>query len=164
MLKIFRLIALLEGLSFLVLIFIGVPMKYFQNNDAIVKMDASAFNKELKSAESSWKKNILAIAATAVLAVGIFSINSYSTQDESFEQLTIESLEIPEEDFDNIGVLCCEVLFGKPIYPLGCNKEKTESNFIPKSKLHISPSSQVKPLPCSAREIIFLLFSIPQKN
>ncbi|MBL6730902.1 MAG: DUF3817 domain-containing protein, partial [Bacteroidia bacterium] len=38
MLKIFRLIALLEGLSFLVLIFIGVPMKYFQNNDAIVKM------------------------------------------------------------------------------------------------------------------------------
>ena len=56
--------------------------------------------KELKSAESSWKKNILAIAATVVLAVGIFSLNSYSTQDESFEQLTIESLEISEEDFD----------------------------------------------------------------
>ena len=56
--------------------------------------------KELKSAESSRKKNILAIAATAVLAVSIFSLNSYSTQDESFEQLTIESLEISEEDFD----------------------------------------------------------------
>ena len=38
MLKAFRLIALLEGLSFLILIFVGVPMKYFQNNDAIVKI------------------------------------------------------------------------------------------------------------------------------
>ncbi|MDG1724858.1 MAG: DUF3817 domain-containing protein [Bacteroidia bacterium] len=38
MLKAFRLIALLEGLSFLILIFVGVPMKYFQNNDTIVKI------------------------------------------------------------------------------------------------------------------------------
>jgi integral membrane protein len=37
MLVIFRLIALLEGISFLILILIGVPFKYFQNNDAIVK-------------------------------------------------------------------------------------------------------------------------------
>jgi integral membrane protein len=37
MLVIFRLIALLEGISFLILILIGVPLKYFQNNDAIVK-------------------------------------------------------------------------------------------------------------------------------
>lgn len=37
MLVIFRLIALLEGVSLLILIFIGVPLKYFQNNDAIVK-------------------------------------------------------------------------------------------------------------------------------
>jgi len=37
MLVIFRLIALLEGVSLLILIFIGVPFKYYQNNDAIVK-------------------------------------------------------------------------------------------------------------------------------
>ena len=37
MLVLFRLIALLEGISFLILILIGVPFKYFQNNDAIVK-------------------------------------------------------------------------------------------------------------------------------
>lgn len=37
MLVIFRLITLLEGISFLILILIGVPLKYFQNNDAIVK-------------------------------------------------------------------------------------------------------------------------------
>ena len=37
MLIIFRLIALLEGISYFILILIGVPLKYFQNNDAIVK-------------------------------------------------------------------------------------------------------------------------------
>ena len=56
--------------------------------------------KELKSAESSWKKNILAFATVAAVALGIFSINSFDSQDEAFEQLTIESLEVSEEDFD----------------------------------------------------------------
>jgi hypothetical protein len=56
--------------------------------------------KEQKAAEASWKKKLLLIAAAAVLAVGIFSINSFSTQVELFEQLTIESLEVSEEDFD----------------------------------------------------------------
>ena len=37
MLVLFRLIALLEGISFLILILVGVPFKYFHNNDAIVK-------------------------------------------------------------------------------------------------------------------------------
>ena len=53
-----------------------------------------------KPMESNWKKSILAIAAFAVIAVGIFSVNFYSAQKESFEQLTIESLEVSDEDFD----------------------------------------------------------------
>ena len=77
-----------------------IPKGYLEHS----KKEMLAFlehpSKEQKPTESSWKKNILAIAATAVLAVGIFSINSYNMQDESFEQLTIESLEVSEEDFD----------------------------------------------------------------
>lgn len=34
----FRLITLLEGLSYVLLLFIAVPMKYFGNNDAFVKL------------------------------------------------------------------------------------------------------------------------------
>lgn len=37
-LKIFRIIALLEGLSYIILLFIGTPMKYILNNDIIVKI------------------------------------------------------------------------------------------------------------------------------
>lgn len=37
MIKTFKIISYLEGLSYLVLLFIGVPMKYLANNDAIVK-------------------------------------------------------------------------------------------------------------------------------
>ena len=77
-----------------------IPEGYLEHS----KKEMLAFlehpSKEQKPTESSWKKNILAIAVTTVLAIGIFSINSYSLQDESFEQLTIESLEISEEDFD----------------------------------------------------------------
>lgn len=55
---------------------------------------------EQKPTESSWKKNILAFATVAAVALGILSINSFDSQDEAFEQLTIESLEVSEEDFD----------------------------------------------------------------
>ncbi|MDA0779732.1 MAG: hypothetical protein O2810_05880 [Bacteroidetes bacterium] len=77
-----------------------IPEGYFEHS----KKEMLAFLehpvKKEKPAEYGWKKNVLAIAAVAVIAVGIFSLNSYSTQDESFEQLTIESLEVSEEDFD----------------------------------------------------------------
>lgn len=33
----FRLIALLEGLSYIILLFVAVPFKYFYGNDALVK-------------------------------------------------------------------------------------------------------------------------------
>jgi integral membrane protein len=35
--KFFRIIALLEGLSYLILLFIGTPMKYIFGNDILVK-------------------------------------------------------------------------------------------------------------------------------
>ena len=37
MLMIYRIIAFLEGFSFIILIGIGVPLKYFFQNDAVVK-------------------------------------------------------------------------------------------------------------------------------
>lgn len=37
MLKIFRIIAFLEGVSYILLLFIGVPLKYIGGNDILVK-------------------------------------------------------------------------------------------------------------------------------
>ncbi|MAQ70257.1 MAG: hypothetical protein CMD23_04100 [Flavobacteriales bacterium] len=37
-LKIFRIIAFLEGISYIALLFIGVPLKYLLHNDILVKM------------------------------------------------------------------------------------------------------------------------------
>ena len=36
-LKIFRIIACLEGISYIILLFIGVPLKYIAHNEIIVK-------------------------------------------------------------------------------------------------------------------------------
>ena len=38
MVSTFRKIALLEGLSYVILLFIGVPLKYLLNNDWVVKL------------------------------------------------------------------------------------------------------------------------------
>lgn len=37
MLNIFRIVSYLEGISYLLLLFVGVPLKYFANNDILVK-------------------------------------------------------------------------------------------------------------------------------
>lgn len=37
MFKAFRIVAFLEGLSYLLLLFVGVPLKYFGDNDILVK-------------------------------------------------------------------------------------------------------------------------------
>ena len=37
LLKVFKIIALLEGISYLVLLGVGTPLKYFTGNDVIVK-------------------------------------------------------------------------------------------------------------------------------
>ena len=41
-LTIFRIIAFLEGLSYILLLFIGVPLKYFGNDVTLVKMTWNA--------------------------------------------------------------------------------------------------------------------------
>ena len=37
MLNIFRIVSYLEGISYLLLLFVGVPLKYFGGNDVLVK-------------------------------------------------------------------------------------------------------------------------------
>lgn len=37
MLKIFKVVALLEGWSYLIMLFIGIPLKYLADNDVIIK-------------------------------------------------------------------------------------------------------------------------------
>lgn len=76
------------------------PEGYFEHSKKEMLAFLEHQDTEQKPAESNWKKSILAIAAVAVIAVGIFSVNFYSAQNESFEQLTIESLEVSDEDFD----------------------------------------------------------------
>lgn len=82
MLKAFRLIALLEGLSFLILIFVGVPMKYFQNNDAIVKISGMPhgilfivylFLSIVLKQKMSWSlKTFIFIISAAIVPFGTF--------------------------------------------------------------------------------------------
>ncbi len=38
MLKTFKIVSLLEGISYLLLLFVGVPLKYIGDNDALVKL------------------------------------------------------------------------------------------------------------------------------
>ena len=38
MISLFRKVALLEGMSYIILLFIGVPLKYLLNNDWVVKL------------------------------------------------------------------------------------------------------------------------------
>ncbi len=38
MLKTFKIIALLEGVSYILLLFVGVPLKYIGDNDVLVKL------------------------------------------------------------------------------------------------------------------------------
>jgi hypothetical protein len=56
--------------------------------------------KEQKPLGASWKKKLGFLVAAAIITVGVFFIRSYNTQIELFDQLTIESLEVSEEDFD----------------------------------------------------------------
>ena len=53
-----------------------------------------------KTVMSNWRKSLLAVAATVILAIGGFSISLFDTPSDSFEQLTIESLDVSEDEFD----------------------------------------------------------------
>ena len=53
-----------------------------------------------KTVMSDRRKSLLAVAATVILAIGGFSISLFDTSSDSFEQLTIESLDVSEDEFD----------------------------------------------------------------
>lgn len=77
-----------------------VPEGYFEasKKEMLIQLKQSEKNSTLLAA--GWQPLALAFCVFAALLTGIFttSISSYST--ESFEQLTIESLEVSDEDFD----------------------------------------------------------------
>ncbi|WP_372792736.1 DUF3817 domain-containing protein [Lutibacter sp.] len=83
--KAFRVISLLEGLSFIVLLFIATPIKYFGENDSYVKMFGMphgilfllyvVFAIMLKY-ELKWKsKTFLVILGASLIPFGTFYID-----------------------------------------------------------------------------------------
>ncbi|RZW54950.1 MAG: DUF3817 domain-containing protein [Flavobacteriaceae bacterium] len=83
--KTFRLIALLEGLSYILLLFIAVPIKYFGNDPQFVKLLGMphgilfvayvAFAFLLRS-ELKWSSNTLGIVLlAAIIPFGTFYID-----------------------------------------------------------------------------------------
>ena len=53
-----------------------------------------------KPVMSNWRKCLLAVAASFILAIGVFSISLFDTTSDSFDQLTIQSLDVSEDEFD----------------------------------------------------------------
>ncbi|MDG1756768.1 MAG: DUF3817 domain-containing protein [Bacteroidia bacterium] len=82
MLTIYRIIAFLEGFSFIVLIGIGVPLKYFFQNDAVVKsigmphgilFISYVFFSIIMKQKLSWSnKTFVIILIAAILPFGTF--------------------------------------------------------------------------------------------
>ena len=85
MLKVFKVIAFLEGVSYLGLLFIGVPLKYLANNDLLVKSLGMphgvlfmlyvvlAF---LLKKEKKWNaKDFLVVLVASVLPFGTFYVD-----------------------------------------------------------------------------------------
>ena len=83
-LTIFRLIAFLEGLSYIILLFIGVPLKYFANEVSLVKMLGMphgflfmayiAFIIVLRFDHPWFKKHFLLIALASIIPLGTFIV------------------------------------------------------------------------------------------
>jgi len=89
--KAFRVISLLEGLSFIVLLFIATPIKYFGENDSYVKMFGMphgilfllyvVFAIMLKY-ELEWKsKTTLMVLLASVIPFGTFYIDKKYLRD-----------------------------------------------------------------------------------
>tara|TARA_R110002072_G_scaffold129439_7_gene267906 strand:+ start:866 stop:1162 length:297 start_codon:yes stop_codon:yes gene_type:complete len=81
-LPILRVIALLEGLSYLALLFIGVPLKYFGENESLVKLlgmphgilfVAYVVIALVVRVDEKWNfKNTLIILACSIIPLGTF--------------------------------------------------------------------------------------------
>jgi len=82
MIKIFKIIALLEGVSYLLLLFIATPLKYFSDNDTYVKLlgkphgllvIAYLFFTLLLKKQMKWSlKDIFIILICSVIPFGTF--------------------------------------------------------------------------------------------
>lgn len=85
MLKTFRIIALLEGISYLLLLFIGVPLKYWGGNDILVKSLGMPHGLlfvayivlaiALKDAQKWNLKDMFIILIASVLPLGTFYVD-----------------------------------------------------------------------------------------
>lgn len=85
MLPIFRITSFLEGLSYILLLFIGVPLKYFGQNDIVVKLlgmphgvlfMAYILIALLIRAKMNWDgKTTLIVLVASILPFGTFYIN-----------------------------------------------------------------------------------------
>lgn len=83
-LTIFRIIAFLEGLSYILLLFVGVPLKYIGNDVSVVKMLGMphgflfmvyiAFIIVLRFENQWFKKYFILIALASVIPFGTFIV------------------------------------------------------------------------------------------
>jgi len=83
-LTIFRIIAFLEGLSYILLLFVGVPLKYFGNDVTLVKMLGMphgflfilyiAFVIVLRFDNPWFKKHFILIALASIVPFGTFIV------------------------------------------------------------------------------------------
>ncbi|EMQ95043.1 DUF3817 domain-containing protein [Xanthomarina gelatinilytica] len=85
LLNIFRLVALLEGISYILLLFIAVPIKYFGNDPQYVKMlgmphgllfVAYIILAIVLGSKLKWKsKSLLFVLAASIIPFGTFYID-----------------------------------------------------------------------------------------
>lgn len=85
MLKIFKIVALLEGLSYILLLGVGMPLKYMADNDVMVKslgmphgvlFIAYVIIAFLLKVEMKWDlKNFLIILVCSLLPFGTFYVD-----------------------------------------------------------------------------------------
>ena len=83
-LTLFRIIAFLEGLSYILLLFVGVPLKYFGNDVTLVKMLGMpqgflfmayiAFIIVLRFDNPWFKKHFILIALASIIPFGTFVV------------------------------------------------------------------------------------------
>ena len=83
-LTLFRIIAFLEGLSYVLLLFVGVPLKYFGNDVSVVKMLGMphgflfmayiAFIIVLRYDHTWFKRHFILIALASVIPFGTFIV------------------------------------------------------------------------------------------
>ena len=75
------------------------PEGYFEQS----KKDMLGFLETQKPASKSkpvFKPFFIGVGLVAVLVFGVFALNDNTNEFDSFEQLTIESLDLEEEEFD----------------------------------------------------------------